>query len=308
MYTRAELLETYKQLSQSCWQDVPGVLRIEGQQKGPALGIMAMTHGNEPAGLAAFRYLLTDHHLRKHLQQGSVYLILNNIEAGSRYFQEAETLTRTCAYRFVDQDMNRMPENFTAALKSNSYEIQRAQELLPIYKELDYVLDLHSTTAASDPMLIGLDHDDPPLSCPGISILVRNIMPHLIGKVLVKLCDNARGYVIECGSHECPQSHHIAKNAVWRMLEQLELIPSLPHHPEELDIYDIFSGLILPDDTYELTRLFSSFEHLPTGTILARGAGPDIVTTQPAYVIMPPTRLKPLHPGSEFLFLASRTD
>lgn len=290
------------------YQGIPGVLKIESGQPGPTLGIMAMTHGNEPAGLAAFYALLQDDFLQTHLTCGSVYLILNNLAAARRYFTEAEDLSFTAHFRFVDQDMNRMPAIEAQELTQKTYEVQRVRQLLPIYQSLDYVLDLHSTSAPSEPMMIELHPSQSTLHCPGVRILIRGILEHLTGHALVSLCRKAQGYVIECGSHEDPSALMIAQNAVWRMLEFIKLLPEQPHEADPLHIYEIQKAIIFPDQSYSLTRILHSFEFLEAGTVLARGDGEDILVEQDAWVIMPPPRLKPVHPGSEFLYLASQSE
>ena len=304
--TRQDLRETFEELSRRSYEGIPGVIRIDGPAPGPSLGVMAMTHGNEPAGLAAFYGLLQADALASQLQCGTLYLILNNLAAGRRYFEEASDLSFTAHYRFVDQDMNRMHEPEQGRIAGQSSEIDRVNVLLPLYHRLDAVLDLHSTSAASAPMLIEIDKALPPLHCPGVEILIRDILPHLLGKALVSLCSRARGYVIECGSHEEAGALLVAQEAVWRMLERLQMVAAREHGPSPLTIYSVFRAIVFPNDSYSLERILESFEMLPAGTLLAQGDGEPIRVERDSWVIMPPPRLKPVHPGSEFLYLATR--
>lgn len=304
---RQELWQVFQQLRNSFYENIPGVIQIQGPAPGPTLGIMIMTHGNEPAGLAAVYALLEQSALASQLKAGTVYLILNNLAAGQRYFEEASDLSFTAHYRFIDQDMNRMPALIDGQLPGDSSELRRVRELLPIYQSLDAVLDLHSTSAASAPMLIEIDASREPLQVPGVEIMLRGILEHLNGKALVSLCDKANGYVLECGSHEAPDSLLIAQEAVWRLLEKLEMVQPRPHSPHPLTIYSIYRAVIFPDQSYSLERMLSSFEFLPAGTLLAQGAGDPITIDRDSWVIMPPPRLKPVHPGSEFLYLATQS-
>lgn len=304
--SRDQLYRVFSEHARCQASGIPGVLQIEGPAPGPSLGIMAMTHGNEPAGLAAFYSLLQASALQEQLRCGTVYLILNNLEAGQRYFEEAEDLSFTAHYRFVDQDMNRMQVPVQGSVPGDSSEVRRVNALLPLYQQLDVVLDLHSTSAPSAPMLIEIDPSLPPLHVPGVEIMLRGILDHLVGKALVSLCSQAKGYVLECGSHEEPASLQVAQEASWRLLEQLGMVAPRPHQPTPLTCYDIYRAVIFPDESYQLERLLHSFEFLPAGTLLAQGAGEPIVVEQDSWVIMPPPRLKPVHPGSEFLYLATR--
>ncbi|MGV3524603.1 MAG: hypothetical protein ACO1RX_10270 [Candidatus Sericytochromatia bacterium] len=304
-FSRSELQGVFDTLGQQQTQGIPGVVRLDGPEPGPVLGIMAMTHGNEPAGLAALGALLQADMLKRHLQRGTVYLIVNNLGAGQRYFAEAEDLSFTAHYRFVDQDMNRMPPD----LSGDSSELARVRALLPIYEQLTHVLDLHSTSAASDPMLIEVDPAQPLLQVPGVPVVLRGILPLLRGRALVELCAGAQGYVLECGSHEDPAALSIAQAAAWRLLEQLEMLgnPSVSAPVEaELTVYSLYAAVVFPDASSRLERLLSAFEFLAAGTLLAQGDGPPLMIERDSWVIMPPPRLQPVHPGSEFLYLATR--
>lgn len=307
--TRINLAESFQQLTTQSWQSLAGVQLIEADQAGPELGIMIMTHGNEPAGLAAAHSLLAQDALQKRLLRGRVYLILNNLAAGQRYFEQAQDLSFTADYRFVDQDMNRIPANLLEETLLDNTETRRVKQLLPLYQRLDYVLDLHSTSAPSEPMLIEIKPETEALHCPGVKSVIRNILPHLNGRPLVSLCNQAEGFVLETGSHESPKSRIIAQQAVWSLLEQLEMISPLIDQPgvkADVDSYRIYQAVIFPDESYSLKRLLNNFEYLPAGTAFAAGDGATLVTQQDSYVIMPPPRLKPHHPGSEFLYLATK--
>jgi succinylglutamate desuccinylase len=292
-YHRHQLYQVFLDWQRSSWQGIQGVRLIEGAAPGPSVGIMAMTHGNEPAGLAALDNLWQHRH---EVKAGRVFLMVNNLGAGARYFKEATDLGFTAHFRFVDQDMNRMPE----VLHRDSYELQRVHELLPIFSQLDRVLDLHSTSAASPPMLIEMDPLQPPLNVASVPVLIRNILPHLRGRALISLCEQAQGDVIECGSHEEAGAAAIAQQAAWQLLAQPAPEPLHPRH-----IYSVYRAVVFPDLSYRLQRILHSFEHLAAGTLLAEGEGPPLITESDSYVIMAPQRLQPVHPGSEFFYLAS---
>lgn len=317
-FARSELHALLKQLAHSHEQDIPGVMAFDSGQAGPTLGIMAMTHGNEPSGLAALAALLQDDALKRKLQRGRVLFILNNLKGALRYFEEAQDLSYTPDFRYIDCDMNRLPAELSDsdALRAQGldshYEIQRARALLPIYRQLDYVLDIHSTSAPTRPMLIEIDPDLPPLSCPGVSVLLRNILPKLSGTPVVSLCSKAKGYVIETGSHESRLALDIAQSIAWQMLRFTEHITQIPEPfqgaktAQEMEIYSVYKSVIMPNESYALPRIIEAFEALPAGMVLAEGDGAPLRIDRDSYAIMPPPRIKPHHPGSEFLHLATR--
>lgn len=281
------------------------MFEVDSGKPGPVVGILAHTHGNEPVGLAAIMGLLAENALADCLKAGKVLLIVNNLEAARRFYREAEGQTTTAAWRFVDQDMNRVPE----VLSGKSYELQRLHQLLPYYQSLTHVLDLHSTSALSKPMLIQ-GESAPHLSFPGVSIQLQGIIPCLRGKPLISLCKQAAGYVVECGSHENPESWRLAQTVSWHLLAELGLLDSLAEDLPEQDFvtYEIYQAVVFPNASYQLTKILESYEFLPQGMVLAHGDDEPLVIKQDSYAIMPSPRLKPVHPGSEFLFLATRKE
>jgi len=292
-------------LARFCLQiESEGLFEIDSGKPGPVVGILAHTHGNEPVGLAAIMGLLAENALADRLKVGKVLLIVNNLEAARRFYREAEGQTTTAAWRFVDQDMNRVPE----VLAGESYELQRLRQVLPYYQSLTHVLDLHSTSAPSEPMLIQSENA-PDLSFPGVSIQLQGIIACLRGKPLISLCKQAAGYVVECGSHENPESWRLAQAVSWHFLAELGLLDGpVVLSEQDLETYEIYQAVVFPNASYQLTKILESYEFLPQGMVLARGEGEPLVIKQDSYAIMPSPRLRPVHSGSEFLFLATRKE
>lgn len=301
--TRPDLFQLYQRVATTHTLGVPGVLTLDTHKPGPRVGIMACTHGNEPAGLAAFAYLLAQ---AKHLQCGSVHLILNNLGAARRYFEEASDLSFTAHYRFVDRDMNRVHAHWQS---DHTAESKRTLALLPLFQSLDVVFDLHSTSAPSDPMLITLSEADARLEIPGVAIVLKNLMPHLNAPPLVSLCERAEAFVLETGSHEDPQALIIAQAAVQSLLAKVGVLPQrFAGASLTPAVYEIYQAVVFPHESYALLALIPNLGFLPQGTVLAQSEEqlPAIIVERDSYAVMPPPRLKPVHLGSEFLYLAQK--
>jgi len=107
---------------------VSGTKVLAGSKKGPNVGILCSTHGNEQAPLEVLPIVLD---LIKDRLRGNLMLLMVNPEA----FQACK--------RFLDADMNRI---FTVdGPQGKSLEAQRAREILPVFDEMDIALDLHTT-------------------------------------------------------------------------------------------------------------------------------------------------------------------
>ena len=301
--TRDDLFQLYQHVAAAHTLAIPGVLTLETHKPGPRVGIMACTHGNEPAGLAAFGYLLAQ---AEHLQCGSVHLILNNLGAARCYFEEATDLSFTAHYRFVDRDMNRVHAHWQS---DKTAESKRTLTLLPLFQRLDVVFDLHSTSAPSDPMLVTLSEADAQLEIPGVAIVLKNLMPHLNAPPLVSLCERAEAFVLETGSHEDPQALLIAQAAVQCLLAKVGVLPQrLGASSFAPTVYEIYQAVVFPHESYTLLELIPNLGFLPQGTVLAQSEEqlPQTIVERDSYAVMPPPRLKPVHPGSEFLYLAQK--
>lgn len=281
----------------------PGVLQLQGPEPGPHVAILAHTHGNEPAGLAALAGLLKEQALARSLKRGQVSLVVNNLAAALRYYAEAEGQTQTATWRFVDQDLNRMP----AELRGESYEIQRLVRLKLLFQSFSHVLDLHTTSADCAPMLITAP-GSAGLTFPEVEIHLDGILECLQGQPVIALAEHAAGYVVECGGHLQPASWRRAQTVAWAFLQQLGLLEGEPIAQKLpiLESYQVYRAVVFPDPSYTLPRILRSFEFLPVGTVLAEGAGPPLIVDRDSWVVMPPPRLQPVHPGSEFFFLATR--
>jgi len=125
---------------------IEGVWSFESGAPGPHLLLTALVHGNEVAGAALLlRYL--EEGLRP--ATGRLTLAFANLAAFDRFDPEDPT-----ASRFLDEDMNRVWAPATLDGPRRSAELERARALLPVLRQADVLLDLHSMLWPSDPLMI----------------------------------------------------------------------------------------------------------------------------------------------------------
>ena len=266
-------------------EGIAGVVRIDAPQAGPTLGITLCTHGNEPSGLAVAHYLLDEIAGPQRLQSGTLYVVLNNIRASDSYFS-ATSIEEKRRARFVDLNMNRLPEDLHKLDKDNRYEILRARQLYPIWQRFDVGFDVHSTTQDIEPMIIsgGRDfHADLWRGFP-IEVVLSNIDVVQIGLPAFGFYGKKEASVpvfeIEAGSHENPASFDRAIICARALLENLGMVPRGGPRNESTRVsrreYYIDGSIIFPNTSYQLDRVFKDFEYVRQGTVLARGNGPDM--------------------------------
>jgi len=114
-----------------------------GLKDGPTLLILGGVHGNEPAGIVATRRLVDGLQSRA-LTLNSGRVVCVPLVNGPAFEKDV---------RFIDRNLNRILGEEDAS----DIEGAIAQNLRPILRDCDYLLDLHSYTAGGPPFLFGAD-------------------------------------------------------------------------------------------------------------------------------------------------------
>ena len=275
-----QLLDTLQRMKAAECEGIPGVMCFHSTMPGPVLGITACTHGNEPSGLAAIRHILERFECRENLLRGTVYLAVNNLEAASNYFAGTDGKK----WRFIDRNMNRLPDNISQLSGDGRSEIRRVRELLPIWRRFDVALDIHSTSQSSAPMIVsggGTFHSALAQGFP-IDVVISNIDAVQIGLPAFGYYGGGTGsstpaFEIECGSHEDAASFESAITCVDSLLRNLNMIAGEARRTvATYSEYLIEDSIVFPNDTYRFARFIAGFEHLSAGEVIARGDGPPL--------------------------------
>ncbi len=122
------------------------VTTLDSGRPGPHLMINALTHGNELCGAHALKFLFE---AEVAPLTGRLTLSFANIEA-----YEAFEPTAPEASRYCDEDFNRLWGADLAKPRRQSRERRRARSMLPVIREIDHLLDLHSMQVDSPPMFV----------------------------------------------------------------------------------------------------------------------------------------------------------
>jgi Succinylglutamate desuccinylase / Aspartoacylase family len=307
---RKELAEAYAFLCKSTLRGVAGVATIDSGKPGPTVGISVCTHGNEPSGLMAFWHFHKAQQSRRLVARGKVIFTLNNMLATQAYLDAKTDKARRRA-RYLKIDMNRLPDK----LVGNQYEVQRARELLPIWRLFDVALDVHSTSQEAPPMLIAGDILDMRLirGFP-IDTIISNIQNIQMGNPAISFYGPAKGKKIpvmgvEVGSHENPASHKRSVDCVGALLRNVGVadpVRAKAGHRRYFTYQEYFvaGSVKFRNRSYSFTRVFENFEPLEQAEVLARGKGAAIRMPFDGHVLLAPKTRKPVHIANETAFLA----
>jgi predicted deacylase len=308
-YTEEELHQTAKRLGASSHEGVSGVMHFVGENPGPVVGITVCTHGDEPAGLAAAKYLLDLFDNGQKLMRGTLFLVIQNVRASENYFSATSIIEKRKA-RFIDINLNRLPKDFVDSTASTSYEITRAKELLPIWLQFEVGLDIHSTTQEDGLMILSLGSELHQELIRGFPIqrIVSNIDRVQIGYPAVHFygLENraAKILAVECGGHENPDSFGRAAACAHALLQNLKMLPGQPDLSiSEYEEYVVHASVQFPNESYELTKLFKNFEYMPKGTVIAKGNGSPIVADADSHGLFA-SKIKPDTLDEEVMFLS----
>lgn len=281
--TTTQFRETFSRFKISVVDGVPGVICIKSNTPGPVLGITACTHGNESSGLAIFEYLLKEKNIEKELKCGTLYLVVNNIQAAEKFFN-ATSEEQIRKARYCDVNMNRLPKETLQLSSDARYELVRARELYPIWKRFEFALDVHSTLEPSDPTIVsrgGEFHSNLVRGFP-IKKLISNIDKIQIGAPAFAfyggLKSETRVFAIEAGQHSDPGSFERAKGCAVSLLKNLGMLHGTPEiKVVEYEEYKIVDSVIFPDKSFDFIKSFNTFDEIHKGDLLARNTNGEMV-------------------------------
>lgn len=197
---------------------IEGVWSFAAPARGPHLLVTALVHGNEIAGgLLLARWLAAGIRPRR----GRLTLCFANLRAFDRFDADDPT-----ASRFLDEDLNRIWADALLGGTRRSSELDRARELLPVVREADVLLDLHSMLWPSDPLLIAGPGQAArelgrALATPAVTVSDEG---HAAG---MRLIDHARfrsgatALLVEAGPHWQPETLAQMERTAARMLRHL---------------------------------------------------------------------------------------
>ncbi|MDG1287112.1 MAG: succinylglutamate desuccinylase/aspartoacylase family protein [Rickettsiales bacterium] len=305
----APLKSTLHTIANARTHGVSYVVEVDSGVSGPSAALLACTHGNEPVGLAAFQYLLSD----LTLLRGKIYFVVANPKAAECYFNAGCSDAKEDS-RYIDKNLNRLPELDELA-GSQVYEFQRAAELLPILQQVDGVLDLHSTSSDAPPMLLCVDETSAELVRDAVfpfENVIADIHKHISGKFLIEYAEQAKVKILaECGQHECLEASQRAIDVSLAFLHCMGLVEDFQpsDRTKEIAYYQCKQAVFLPQncDELRLRKVIEAFEFVKKGQVLAcNGANIEAESPDSGYAVMCPETDNTLDCSEALLFLCDK--
>lgn len=268
---------------------------------GPHTVVCALMHGNEPCGAVAIDAL---YRLGVRPQRGRLTLAFVNVDA-YRGFDPANPF----ASRFVDEDMNRVWADAVLDSGRSSSELRRARALRPLFADADRLVDLHSMTSGTEPLILSgrtararalgraLGYPGWVVADSGHSAGLRLID----GTGFADPAGERTALLIECGQHWLARTAAVALESCLRFLVAVGTVdsawaaPHLPPRPAQAQEVEVTHAITARSEAFRLTSPFVGLEIIEqAGTRIADDAGIPIVTPyDDCVLIMPAQRVKP---------------
>ena len=252
------------------------VNRIESGKPGPAVLVVALTHGNEICGAIA-----VDRFMKMGVRpvRGTLTLAFANVAAFGR-FDPASPF----ASRFVDEDFNRVWTPQTLDGPRNSVELRRARELRPFVEAADFMLDIHSMLESSPPVMISGPLDK------GVRFAFDVGIPeHVVADTGHANGTRMRDYggfgdpaspknalLVECGQHWEKNSAEFAWQTLWRFLRSVGIVEpqaaarEIQPAPGPQKLIRVTDAVIANSPAFRFAKPFTGLEVVPRkGDVIA---------------------------------------
>lgn len=273
------------------------VTTFESGAPGPHVMVNALTHGNELCGAHALVTLL-ERGLRP--RRGRLTLSFANVAAYLKFDADDPGSSR-----FIDEDLNRLWSAARLERPPRTREAARARALRPLVDQVDYLLDLHSMTLPSPPLMLcgGTDKGRRLARAIGYPCHVVADAGHAAGTRLRDYGPFAdpgsakTALLIECGQHGDPASAEVALEMTLRFLDHFELIdgPDLAPYdsappPQGQRLIEVSEAVTVESDDFTFARDFRNLEVIETaGTAIGNDGGKPVETPYDDCVLVMPS-------------------
>ena len=279
------------------------VTRMDSGKPGPHVIVQALTHGNELSGAITLDYLF-----KQKFQPvcGVVSFIFANVAAYALWDPQNPD-----GNRYVEEDFNRVWSDEVLNGPRDSVELRRARELVAYIDTADFLLDLHSMSAPSAPLMVcGVR---PKGGQKSVNLSAKIGLPewlmmdtgHANGLRMIERAafgdphKHNTAILLEAGQHWEKACEQIARETTLKFLkvtgvadaQWVDARCSLP--PVEQKVVQVTEGYAAKSLDFEWLDIYNGLEVIEqAGKALAEDAGHTVRTPYDNAVLVMPTRSK----------------
>lgn len=269
---------------------IPGFTLIDSGRSGPHVVLVSLIHGNEFAGAIVLKELLDSGFSPL---RGKLTLGFANLAAYTRFNAD-----NPIAARYVEEDLNRVWDDFALFGVRRSTELERAREIKPIVDSADILLDLHSMLWPSDPVLLcGAGPRGRALGMAvGTPELVVADAGHAGGKRLIdygRFTENASNgaacLLVEAGQHWRPTAVKQSRETVRALLRHAGMLHAAARPPISR-FAEVVQVVTARTNRFEFVRPFRGGEVIARAeTLIAYDGDEEIRTPEDNLILIMPS-------------------
>lgn len=269
---------------------IAGFTSLESGIEGPHVVLVSLIHGNEYAGAIILADLL-----RSGFKPlcGKLTIGFANLAAFKLFDPDNPT-----ASRYIDEDMNRVWDDFMLFGMRHSAELDRAREIRPLIDSADILLDLHSMHWPSEPLLLcGTSTNGRAL---GLELCTPRLVVadagHVGGKRLIDyghFTENSRkkatAILLEAGLHWQPQTIQQSQNTVLALLHHTGMI-NKPIRTTTSRFATVVKTVTARTNRFQFVRDFRGGDIIENaGTLIAYDGDHKIYTSEDHLIMIMPS-------------------
>ncbi len=195
---------------------------FDGQNNGHKILLTGRVHGNEPCGEIALRRVIDN------LNNGALVLNKGSVTIMPCCNPKASQANK----RFIDINLNRIMADDLVDKNIEAYEATLAPQIMREMDDHDVFVDLHSFTENMPPLVICIDHFNETSKALAQACRIQRIEcdSPMITKAGAQMTthyarhQNIPAVLVECGSHNDPQSIEVAYQSILNILIHLNMI------------------------------------------------------------------------------------
>ena len=253
------------------------LILFDSGKKGEKICISGGVHGNETCGVKAIRKLENELLSKQNLLKGQVLTLIAN--------KKAIKLNKRC----IDFDLNRAFGNDNAF----GYESNLAKQIKPFLQGIDFLLDLHSTSASTMPFCAGILTTDhlKVFQMTEIDLYTHGWELHRGYSMLIDEVNRwgGVGIIAECGKTDEKSTNYVAYQTIISLLEKLQFLSlsEFKTTSKRRKIIKIKEIVKAKSDNFFFVRNFKNLDPVNTYEIIAYDDQEPISYNYPFLIVMP---------------------
>lgn len=237
-------------------------IKKSGSQ-GPSLAVICCMHGDEALGNKVINNIF-----KLKIKKGTLLTVLANPQA---YVKKK---------RFINEDLNRV---FPGGAKT--YEQKLAKNILKIVKDVDCLVDIHTTTGKTEPFAIIIKNNPKTIKLikktglKNVVVMGKNLAS---GNSLIDQIDNS--FSIEYYSKTATRSFQLGLVHTKSVMAELGLTEHRKKTTKRLVYYQV-TGVLEKQTNFKVVTKLNNFKLIKKGTLLGYSKGKKLVAVRDFYPV-----------------------